>query len=272
MAVFQSKNHKGKLKSQTRRESGTESYESCTHLPKRRIRLSVRFMEILGKTIGLPPFSRSLEERLMKASKCLIAVFSLIAVAGADAATVATYNVTSTLLSAVNPYAGISRGTANRSVSSTVVYGTAVLDSFGTLTISTPSHLPGTKAGKKDSAVTFSGSWNGTSFTPHSITPPACVGIECRINQATQPTVFSVILGSLTIADGSFEALISRDPYLLQTVRYKLTNDAGGGVKPAPSPVPVPAAAWLFGSGLLGLAGAARRRATAKAKQLDSSI
>jgi hypothetical protein len=30
---------------------------------------------------------------------------------------------------------------------------------------------------------------------------------------------------------------------------------------PAPAAVPVPAAAWLFGSGLIGLAGAARRRA-----------
>ena len=31
----------------------------------------------------------------------------------------------------------------------------------------------------------------------------------------------------------------------------------------APSAVPVPAAAWLFGSGLLGLVGVARRKARA---------
>lgn len=34
-----------------------------------------------------------------------------------------------------------------------------------------------------------------------------------------------------------------------------------GGDLPPPNPVPVPAAAWLLGSGLLGLAGVARRKA-----------
>jgi hypothetical protein len=32
---------------------------------------------------------------------------------------------------------------------------------------------------------------------------------------------------------------------------------------PAPAPVPVPAAVWLFGSGLLGLVGVARRKKAA---------
>jgi hypothetical protein len=38
--------------------------------------------------------------------------------------------------------------------------------------------------------------------------------------------------------------------------------DAVGAISSAPpvNPVPVPAAVWLFGSALLGLAGAARRR------------
>jgi hypothetical protein len=36
-----------------------------------------------------------------------------------------------------------------------------------------------------------------------------------------------------------------------------------GGVPPSEVPVPVPAAAWLFGSGLMGLAGVARRRGKA---------
>lgn len=36
------------------------------------------------------------------------------------------------------------------------------------------------------------------------------------------------------------------------------------GYNTPPSPVPVPAAAWLLGSGLIGLAGFARRRVTAK--------
>jgi hypothetical protein len=39
---------------------------------------------------------------------------------------------------------------------------------------------------------------------------------------------------------------------------YNLT--LGGTVATTPSAVPVPAAAWLFGSGLLGLVGVARRR------------
>ncbi|WP_027158895.1 hypothetical protein [Methylobacter luteus] len=37
----------------------------------------------------------------------------------------------------------------------------------------------------------------------------------------------------------------------------------GGDPGPAPDPVPVPAAVWLFGSGLLGLIGAARRKSAA---------
>jgi hypothetical protein len=37
----------------------------------------------------------------------------------------------------------------------------------------------------------------------------------------------------------------------------------GGDPGPAPDPVPVPAAVWLFGSGLLGLIGAVRRKSAA---------
>lgn len=37
-------------------------------------------------------------------------------------------------------------------------------------------------------------------------------------------------------------------------------NDSLWAITPAPAPVPVPAAAWLFGSALLGLVGAARRK------------
>jgi len=42
--------------------------------------------------------------------------------------------------------------------------------------------------------------------------------------------------------------------------RWDLNMDFATIITPSVSSVPVPAAAWLFGSGLLGLIGVARRR------------
>jgi hypothetical protein len=47
------------------------------------------------------------------------------------------------------------------------------------------------------------------------------------------------------------------------TIAFSLSADSSVGISGfvSQTPVPVPAAIWLFGSGLIGLAGIARRRA-----------
>jgi hypothetical protein len=39
-----------------------------------------------------------------------------------------------------------------------------------------------------------------------------------------------------------------------------IANVHGGDIQLTPTPTPIPAAAWLFGSGLMGLAGVRRRK------------
>jgi hypothetical protein len=64
-----------------------------------------------------------------------------------------------------------------------------------------------------------------------------------------------------------------RDIYVAADgTRYTFTLESDGDVVycagtacPGAGVIPIPAAAWLFGSGLLGLAGVARRRTAAAA-------
>jgi len=66
----------------------------------------------------------------------------------------------------------------------------------------------------------------------------------------------SSFAGSLVGTDKSGSGLTANTT----TINWQIS----GAVPPPVTPtVPVPAAAWLFGSGLLGLAGTARRRRTA---------
>jgi hypothetical protein len=57
----------------------------------------------------------------------------------------------------------------------------------------------------------------------------------------------------------------SSDPVPLSSIDFGTASTAGGWTGEIAS-VPLPAAAWLFGSGLLGLAGIARRKKTAPAE------
>ena len=50
------------------------------------------------------------------------------------------------------------------------------------------------------------------------------------------------------------------DPSNFGGVQYDLTLNGVVTLAGAPAPIPIPAAVWLFGSGLLGLVGVARRR------------
>lgn len=87
----------------------------------------------------------------------------------------------------------------------------------------------------------FYANWNGTDFNQGSPTVSGtvtgCSGNTCSYNIAW----FSTIVGG---------------PFNGNTGSWKLSGTVTGTA----APVPIPAAAWLFGSGLVGLVGIARRK------------
>jgi len=66
-------------------------------------------------------------------------------------------------------------------------------------------------------------------------------------------------VGILSTASPSVSAVFA-DPSLTQVIQIVNTDAALLNYDFITTPVPVPAAAWLFGSGLLGLIGFARRK------------
>lgn len=187
----------------------------------------------------------------MKAIKSLIAVSVLAAAGAANAATVATFSG--------DAAASINLGI--EIVTATSGTATAVLDDAGTLTVTAKVNvatLVGTN-NTLDIIEKYTGTWDGTTFTATGGTQtytgctepadavPGCTSIAVG---AELPAAMS---GSLTLAGGSLSAA-QTDANSGAVSSYTYTFGPG---TPA---VPVPAAAWLFGSGLLGLAGTARRR------------
>jgi len=86
--------------------------------------------------------------------------------------------------------------------------------------------------------------WNGTSFNQGS------AGVATTVSGA----------GDLT---ASWTALVVGGAFNGQTGSWTITGNAKAAGGPPPEPVPVPAAVWLFGSGLMGLVGVARRKKAA---------
>ena len=140
-------------------------------------------------------------------------------------------------------------------------YGTATLDSSGLLTmhlvdvvtafannagylVTADSTMLGVLNNGVFSPITGMPNW--TSCTDTGITP-ACSSVTQGV---TETSTFVFVGGTLTSAGGT---LISRLQQFnnLQSTRSTYT------LTPV---VPVPAAAWLFGSGLIGMTGASRRR------------
>jgi hypothetical protein len=208
----------------------------------------------------------------MKSMKLVLAASVLAALSSgaAHATTVATYDVTN-----VGNITGLTTGSINET-------GTAVFDDSGLLTVNL-SGLTSTAAGGTftlQSLLTFTGTLSAGTFT---ITGGTRTNVSCqpgtstcsaqlRLGQ-TDPIIATPAAGdggglpfvNGTLYDANFviaaptENLITRtwsQGHQLSTVnKIAFTNTTA-----APPAVPVPAAAWLFGSGLLGLFGNARRR------------
>jgi hypothetical protein len=213
----------------------------------------------------------------MKATNSLLAASVLIALSAgaAHASTVATYNVTQT-----TTITGQTTGSGTST-------GSAILDSSGVLTINLTNDISTAASGgfHSTSQLVYTGSYAGTVLT---ITGGTVQNLTCSPAIATNPAACSanLLLGTIqplstyvagTDSGGlpltqvsagiSYDALFDSSAL---TENILARNAAVGGqaitttktafTNTTPAAVPVPAAAWLFGSGLLGLAGTARRR------------
>ncbi len=222
----------------------------------------------------------------MKAIKTLFAVSAIAAAGAANAATIATYSVT---IDGV--ISGLASGTLTAQYAAGVTTkptagiayaagtgGVATLTDTGTLTIDYNMYNHNPSAGGDfilAQEVVFQGTIAGGTYTATSGTSTtiSCLGVTVACPSASnlhtgvpQPLTATPATGagggllqsSLNIAAGGTNTSQANTlgGALKTGVTYNFTNTT------APA-VPVPAAAWLFGSGLLGLAGTARRRRNA---------
>jgi hypothetical protein len=151
--------------------------------------------------------------------------------------------------------------------------GTGTLDDSGTYTASSSGivQVQGFPYGTISSTETFMGSYAGGTFTPTagSLDITSCTGGKTVCAGATNPAVrpFNTgVGGSLTLAGGTLTGTAyqpSAGTVPSATSSYSFVIGAftpvGGSSSGGPK-VPLPPAAWLLGSGLLGLLGTARRR------------
>jgi hypothetical protein len=94
---------------------------------------------------------------------------------------------------------------------------------------------------------------------PVLASPAGCPGMGCTlINAWSSPISYGPTTGTVAVLPGS---LLGAGTYVLE-VRGKVVGAAGGSYSGVLNlaPVPVPAAAWLFGSGVVGLLATRRRK------------
>lgn len=202
----------------------------------------------------------------MKSIKALLAV-SVLAAAGTASAATATYDLLGT---------GVTRATAagNIVIANQAYTGTGsavitdgVLDS---LTFNYSAHLTSPLDANVNSTLTGTFAFSDTSGN-FIDTITGCTNQGTNNACATSLTMLNVPQ-SITATASNFSNLLSlswttvaNGTSVLGPVQTTVNFTAAQtSFTPDPTPeVPVPAAAWLFGSGLLGLAGTARRRKTA---------
>ena len=193
----------------------------------------------------------------MRTVKSLLAICVLTFIKVASAAPVATFSIST------NGTYNLSPPTPSISGSITGA-GTAVLDDAGIFTINdrvdeitTFFDLDTTTLYQTPTVSTrtivFEGSWSGSVFTPTSgnVTITKCTSLAACPPLNTILYAFDSISGSLNIYGGG--SIQTHGLYVPVSLSFNQTFSA------TPSPVPIPTAAWMFGSGLIGLAGAARR-------------
>jgi hypothetical protein len=208
----------------------------------------------------------------MKTMKSLLALSALVAAAGAtEAATVATFDYSGT-----NTIYGYNAKTQQPILTQVIgngaSVGTGVLDDNGTLTVQVsntyfqdPAHAPVHQYDAVET-LTFIGTIDNVahtfSYTQEGMHVVSCVptggySTGCT-NVVDSPLAASTNPWTISIADGitTSRTLGSALP-AFGVYTSSTTNFTAHVATPA---VPVPAAAWLFGSGLAGLAGTARRR------------
>jgi len=137
-------------------------------------------------------------------------------------------------------------------------FGTATLDDSGLVTM----HLTNASAIYQSGNIsyiytsvadtTFSGTWGSGIFAPTSGRPnwTSCSGSGCFLMAGSSGAVmFGSVSGSLALSGGNLVSSLSQIGGETLHSTYTFT--------PA---VPIPAAAWLFGSTLIGLVSATRKR------------
>jgi hypothetical protein len=212
----------------------------------------------------------------MDSTKTLMAasaVVSLFAAAGAASAAIVGTGASVSANSASNFLTTSGPGTMKATqVSTLTLTGTGTLDDGGTFTASTHGTVTAVTGGVGTVTTTdvFTGSYVAGTFTPSagSLDILTCTGNKTVCNGATHPAVKTFntgVGGSLTLAGGRLtgtEFIPSAGTVGAVTSSYSFTVGAFTPVTSSGSgpTVPLPPAAWLLGSGLLGLVGTARRR------------
>ena len=97
------------------------------------------------------------------------------------------------------------------------------------------------------------GAWQPLAGTAVGLYTNGVANVVCAVDCATGDTYTLDYAATVPVGNVS----------VIRGLRYFLHLQGTVGAGPGTNPIPVPAAAWLFGSGLLGLAGIARRRKTA---------
>jgi hypothetical protein len=215
----------------------------------------------------------------MKAMNSILtaSVLAALSVGAANASTVATYNVSGT-----TTITGQTTGSGTN-------IGTAILDDSGVLTVNySANHITTAASGgfTSTSKSIFTGSYSGGVLT---VTGATVQNLTCVPDSAANPAACSanLLLGTvqtqsnyvagtdsggipmnITSAgityDNLFDSNLASDAFFIRSAAVSgaaITTVRATFTKV--NAVPVPAAAWLFGSGLLGLAGTARRRRAA---------